>query len=345
VEISYLRSLDAIDPEEWRGLAERAGNVFATPEWLQTWWLHYGKRRSLLTGVARSAGELVAIMPMYEWWAHGVSILRFVGHGPSDQLGPISATADPRGAAAVEQLLETVPLRRFLLLAEQVGGDHYLAEISGARRLYREANPVLRVRGESWEDFLLTRSSNFRQQARRFPRKLAELGILSYRLASDPAQLENDLDTLFALHQKRWARVTPFLRAAAFHREFARHALSRGWLRLWFLEIDKQPVAAELGFRFAGVESFYQSGRDPAIGPVPLGFLLLVNAVRDGLADGVREYRLLRGDEPYKLRLATADPGLETYGLPRGVAARFLIASALAARGRSLGLRRVLDRR
>ena len=344
MDVSYLRSLDGVDPDEWRNLAERAGNVFGSPEWLLTWWSHYGKGRSPLIGVARSGGELLAVMPLYGWWAHGVPVLRFIGHGPSDQLGPISSTADPRTAAAVEQLVDAVPLRRFLMLAEQVGGDHHLGEISGARRLYRDANPVLHVRGESWEEFLLERSSNFRQQVRRFPRKLAQLGTVSYRLASDPAHFDQDLDTLYALHGKRWAGVTQFVRAAPFHREFARHALSRRWLRLWFLEIDKRPVAAELGFRFAGVESFYQSGRDPAFGPMPLGFLLLVNAVRDGLADGIREYRLLRGNEPYKLRLATADPGLETYGLPRGAAARCLIASALAVRGRSLGVRRILDR-
>jgi CelD/BcsL family acetyltransferase involved in cellulose biosynthesis len=344
VDVSYLRSLEDVDREEWCALAERAGNVFASPEWLLTWWSHFGNGRAPLVGVARDAGELVAIMPTYEWWAHGVPVLRFIGHGPGDQLGPISASADPRTGAAVAELLDALPLRGFLLLAEQVSGDHQFGEANSARRLYREANPVLRIRGESWEEFMLERSGNFRQQVRRFPRKAAKLGTLSYRLASDPAQLERDLDILFDLHRRRWAGVTPFLRAEAFHREFARRAQRRGWLRLWFLEIDERPVAAEMGFRFAGAEFFYQSGRDPAFRQVPLGFLVLVNAIREGLRDGVREYRLLRGGEPYKLRLATDDPGLETYGLPRGAAARVLLASARAARGNHFGLRSALDR-
>jgi CelD/BcsL family acetyltransferase involved in cellulose biosynthesis len=344
VDVSYLRSLEDVDPEEWRGLAERAGVVFASPEWLLTWWSHFGNGRAPLVGVARNAGELVALMPTYVWWARGVPVLRFIGHGPSDQLGPISLTADPSAAGAVSELVEAVPLRAFLLLAEQVAGDQHLGEIGSARRLYRESNPVLHVRADSWEEFLLERSSNFRHQVRRFPRKLGQLGAVSYRLASDPVHLEQDLETLFNLHRKRWGGVTPFVGAAPFHKEFARHALGRGWLRLWFLEIDNRPVAAELGFRFGGVESFYQSGREPAFENVPLGFLVLTNAVREGIADGIREFRLLRGGEPYKLRLATADPGLETYAVPRGVAAHFLIASALAARGRSVGLRRILDR-
>jgi CelD/BcsL family acetyltransferase involved in cellulose biosynthesis len=345
VEIEYLRSLDKLDLAEWRDLAERAGNMFASPEWVLTWWSHYGKGRSPLIGVARNAGELHAMLPMYEWWTHGVPVLRFIGHGPGDQLGPVVAhTPDERAAAVVDELLHMVPLRRFLLLAEQVDGEQRFDEVSGARRLYRDANPVVHIRGDSWEEFILERSSNFRQQVRRLSRRVAELGTVSYRLASDPAQLELDLDTLFDLHGKRWGARTPFMEAEPFHREFALRALRRGWLRLWIVEIDKRPVAAVLGFRFAGSELLYQLGRDPALQHVSLGLLLFVNAVRHGLADGIREFRLLRGDEPYKLRLATADPGLETYGVPRGSAARFLLASALAARGRSLGFRHILDR-
>ena len=149
---------------------------------------------------------------------------------------------------------------------------------------------------------------------------------------------------LLRLHQLRWGTTkSPFLDAAAFHREFAAIALRRGWLRLWILEVDGRPVAASYGFRFGDTESGYQSGRDPSFRESQLGFLLLNRAVREALADGMREYRLLRGGEAYKVRLATGDPGLETIGLGRGAAARGALRMAVAARGRSLGLRRMLD--
>ncbi len=168
---------------------------------------------------------------------------------------------------------------------------------------------------------------------------------MSYRLANDPACLQRDMDTLFRLHRVRWGGIeTPFLQTAPFHREFAVHALREGWLRLRFLEIDGRPVAALYGFRFAGAESMYQAGRDLALGNQPVGFVLLTHAVREALTEGMCEYRLLRGGDAYKQRFATSDPGLETYGLPRGITARTLLAGALAARGRSLGLRRILDR-
>jgi CelD/BcsL family acetyltransferase involved in cellulose biosynthesis len=346
MEISYTSSLDRVNAADWHRLAERAGHVFATRQWLLTWCRHYGNGHRQLTGLARAGDDLLAIVPLYEWWSHGVPVLRFVGHGPSDQLGPISAPlSEPGAAAAVGEAIAALPLPRFVLLAEDVAGDQRFGEVTPARFLYREASPVLSFGCGSWDEFLRERGRNFRQQVRRFPRKLAELGTLSYRLASDSERLQQDLDTLFDLHRQRWGGAdTSFLRAEPFHREFATQAFHQGWLRLWFLEIDGKPVAALHGFRFAGAESAYQSGRDPALRQQPVGFVLLAHAVCEALADGMGEYRLLRGGAAYKQRFATSDPGLETFGLPRGASAQLVLAAARAARGRSLGLRRILDR-
>ncbi len=267
LEISYAGSLEHVSATDWGSLAERAGHVFATREWLLTWWRHYGKAGTSLIGLVRRGGQPAAIVPMYVWWRHGVPVLRFVGHGPSDQLGPICAPlADPDAAAAVAGAIDAIPLRRFVLLAEHVAGDQGFAALNGACPLYRESSPVLRFEVATWDEFLEQRGRNFRQQVRRFPRKLGELGAVSYRLAADPDRLQRDLDTLFRLHRARWGGAeTPFLQAAAFHREFAQLALREGWLRLRFLEIDGRPVAALYGFRFAGAESAYQAGRDPAL--------------------------------------------------------------------------------
>ena len=153
--------------------------------------------------------------------------------------------------------------------------------------MYREASPVLRFEHESWDEFLRERGRNFRQQVRRYPRKLTELGTVSYRLATDPERLPRDLDILFGLHRQRWGNdATAFLLAAPFHRDFAVQALQEGWLRLsWFLEINGKPVAALYGFRFAGAESAYQSGRDPVI-PAPAGGFRPSRACRARSADG-----------------------------------------------------------
>ena len=97
---------------------------------------------------------------------------------------------------------------------------------------------------------------------------------------------------------------------------------------MWLLEVDGVPRAAWYGFRFCGVEAYYQAGRDPAWDRWSVGWILLVHSVREALADGMREYRFLRGGEGYKYRWTTTDPGLDTIGLARGAAGHAALAGA-----------------
>jgi CelD/BcsL family acetyltransferase involved in cellulose biosynthesis len=176
---------------------------------------------------------------------------------------------------------------------------------------------VVSLAEPTWDEYLAARSSNFRQQVRTAERKLHDRG-LAFRL-SDADHLRRDLDLLFELHRARWPGSPWFADAEAFHRDFAALALEHGWLRLWILELDGRPAAAWLGYRFAGIESYYQAGRDPALQKERVGFVLLAHTIREALQDGMDEYRLLRGDEQFKYRFATSDPGLETLARPNGL--------------------------
>ena len=115
-----------------------------------------------------------------------------------------------------------------------------------------------------------------------------------------------------------------------FHRELARLSFERGRLRLWFLELDGRPAAASLGHRFGGAAWLEQAGRDPAFEHESVGSILRAHVIRDAIEDGVREIKLLRGDQPHKLRFATADPGVVTIGLGRGLVGHAALAGACA---------------
>jgi len=164
---------------------------------------------------------------------------------------------------------------------------------------------------------------------RRRERKLAKAHELAYR-ATTPETLEGDLDTLFRLHRARWGDASGFAVAEPFHRDVARAAAVRGWLRLWLLEVDGEPRAAWYGFRFAGAECYYQAGRDPDWEEWSVGFLVLVHSIRAAFDDGLSEYRLLRGGEEYKSRFSNEDPGLETVLVGRGALGRAAVAAAAA---------------
>jgi CelD/BcsL family acetyltransferase involved in cellulose biosynthesis len=337
----------------WTKLAERSRNLFATWEWASVWWRHFGRDRPLRLTVVRRGAEPLGLLPLYRWRSSPLEVLRLVGHGPADELGPVGDPGDEvLLARALGRSLQW--LGADLLLAEQLPRERDYGALLGGHRLAAEPSPLVRFGPGGWPAFLERRSANFREQVRRRARKLAREHRVAYRLSDGSRDLDRDLDTLFRLHGARWVGApTNFLDAAAFHRDFAHTAAGQGWLRLWFLQVDGEDVAALYGFRFAGTESYYQAGRDPAWNDYRVGFVLLAHAIRQAATDGVPEYRLLRGGEDYKLRFATADPGLETVALGRGTvaaAALPVLAGALAAPGRLGGAARrvgagVLNRR
>ncbi len=333
LRLERLPGLDAVEGD-WESLAQRADNIFATREWLSTWWRHYGRDELVLLGSRRQDGGLAAIVPLYRSRLGPARVLRFLGHGPSDELGPI---CDPADGAAVARSLQRALRDGSLggwdvLLGEQMLRAKHWSELLGGIVAVQESSPVLRAHERTFEEVLASRSRNFRQQVRRRERKLLREHRLRYRLADDPTRLQDDLTVLFELHAARWGPEgsTAFSPARqAFHREFARLALDNGWLRFWLAEVDDAPVAALYGFRYAGSELYYQSGRDPAWDRYAVGFVLLTHAVRTALEEGSSEYRLLRGGEAYKQRFADYDPGLATLVLARGPAIRTAVRFAV----------------
>jgi CelD/BcsL family acetyltransferase involved in cellulose biosynthesis len=340
VRFDRVPSIEALG-EEWDDLAQATGNIFATRQWASTWWRHCGREEPPLVVACRAPNNsLMAVLPLYLWSIRPARVARFIGHGPADQLGPICLpTNRVPTARALRALCEDAHLD--LLLAELFPRGWGAALDS--RPLKVESSPTLSL-GGSWDAYLAGRSANFRQQVRRRERKLQREHTVRFRLVIDPIRLQGDLDVLFALHRARWGGGrTAFLRWERFHREFAGVALQQGWLRLWLLDLDDRPVAAWYGFRYAGVESYYQAGRDPARVDESLGFVLLAHTIREAAEDGMREYRLLRGAEDFKRRFAPDDPGLETFVLGRGVIGH--LARAFAAAGLRSDRLRVLLRR
>lgn len=331
-----VREVDADDVRaDWDRLAIASRNIFSTWEWADVWRRHFlGGREVSFHALSDAGGKRIAILPLYLWSGARFKVARLLGHGPADQLAPVCAENDlPRAARALRQVLQTSSWKVDGFLGDYLPSDQSWTSMLGARVLRRFESPILKFDGD-WEAYLASRSSNLREQIRRRERVLMREHAVGYRLAADPQRLEQDLDVLFSLYDARWPEgERAFSAAQGFHREFARLAMERGWLRLWFLELEGRAVAAWYGFRYGGVESYYQAGRDPVAADDSVGFVLLTHTMREALNDGVREYRFLRGGESYKYRFATEDPGVETVAVGRGPGSRALLGLASMAGG------------
>lgn len=325
-------------------MAADSRNIFATWEWNELWWRHYGGGRELrITVVRRDDGEAEAVVPLFVWSRRPVRTLRLIGHGHGDRLGPVCGD-DETALRAMRSALAGQPHDVFV--GDWLAGEREWARVLGGRVVRKTGYPILRLGEGSWDAFLAARSRRFRKSARHSRNRLERDHLVGFRLA-EPETIERDLDTAFRLHRARFGAHRGCLFCGdheAFQREFATLALECGWLRLLLLEVDGAPVAMEYGFFFADAYFAYQGGRDPAWDRHSVGSLLEVASIRTALEEGATEYRFLGGDEGYKYRYPTEDPGLETVvaaATRRGRAASAALAGAWRFPGGKAVLRRV----
>jgi CelD/BcsL family acetyltransferase involved in cellulose biosynthesis len=348
LRVAPLPDLEQLE-ERWRQLSAVNGNPFLSWEWASTWWRHFGRgREQKMLGVHSVEGEMVGIAPLYFDSRRPVRLLRFVGHFPGDQLEPLCApeqlaavTAAMRGQLAGERCWD-------LLLTERMPGAAALGTALETEPIRAEVTPELELETADWDEFLASRSSNFRGQIRNRQRRLERDHDLRFRLAEDPGRLEADLDILFKLHELRYGSAEKGLGAfsdalASFHRDFARLALADGSLRLWIAYLDGEPAAAWYGFRRGGADWFYQSGRDPRYDRQSVGFVLMAQTLRDAVESGMGTYKLLLGAEEYKKRFSSREPVVETFVIARNARGRLALKAALAQQSLAARMRRRRD--
>jgi CelD/BcsL family acetyltransferase involved in cellulose biosynthesis len=311
-----LAGLDAARPS-WEQLERRTNNPFASWVFARSWWRNLGEGRPLrLTELRDAEGRPVAILPLFEDRPGPEGIdpcasptLRFIGHFDADLLGPICAPGDrPRALAALSAIVRGAGVR---LIANDLAAGSATALHGQVRQVM--PCPVLDLPPGGFDGLLARMSANHRYQLRSRERRLRSEHRVRMR-AAGPSTLEEDMETLFALHRARWSGRSPVFEGAraTLHHEFAAHALSRGWLRLRLLEVDGRPRAANYALRVGDAEWYWQAGRDPSWNHACVGTVLQTACLRAAIEEGASTYLWLRGCEPYKLRWANRDEPVET---------------------------------
>jgi CelD/BcsL family acetyltransferase involved in cellulose biosynthesis len=372
-EVEVITDSRGLEPllEPWRRLAQGCGNAFVSPEWYLAAleWLHPGAEP--FVGVVFSEGGVAGVLPLLKV-GRGRRSPRVFTAGPhlADVFQPVTEAG--RESHVVEALAPVLAKRlggRCRVDLGRVDADAaWWRELAGAwsRPLTPVAQPVevlpfASLTGLDWDSYLGTRSRQLRNQVRRKMRALQREHRVRLRRSSTEAEASSDLETLFRLHDARWGkRPDPSAIQAPetrrFHHEFALSAQRLGWLRLFLLEVDDEPVAAWYGWRLGDRYSYYQAGFDPGWSRYSVGFLMLAETVREAIAEGATEYDFLLGDEAFKARFATGERhGCRVLLAPRVSTARLGAVTQRAARstlhsmpeatqGRLRALRRRLDR-
>jgi CelD/BcsL family acetyltransferase involved in cellulose biosynthesis len=330
---------------DWRSLAEWRGNAFLTPEWYFAWLRSYGADADpAVIAVRAPAGELRGVMPLARDRAARPRSLRFGGANLADHLHPVAAGLEEEeavAAAAGARLDAEIP-RWSAIVLDNVDADARwwrammsAAPLSLAAVSYRQTTlPCIQLPA-SWEDYLASRSRNFRSQLGRKLRALERDHEVRFRRTRAAPELASDLETFFRLHDARWdtrgGSSSASERTRRFHGDFTAAALERGWLRLWLMEVDGAPVAAWYGWRLGERYSYYLAGFEPRWSDASVGLLLLAHTVQEAIEESASEYDLLLGEEAYKQRFATATRPIETVVLARSLHPMRLLAGTEAA--------------
>jgi CelD/BcsL family acetyltransferase involved in cellulose biosynthesis len=159
-----------------------------------------------------------------------------------------------------------------------------------------------------WETYYNTvlgqrKRKNYRRDQRRYAETFGE--AWSWARVRQATELPIFFEALVELHQAKWTALgeqgafgTPELRA--FHRAVAVRFLELGWLRLYRLLIKGETVAVDYGFAYLGRYYAFAGGWDTRFAEYSVGDMLTGITIQEAIAEGLSEFDLHRGDQPYK---------------------------------------------
>jgi CelD/BcsL family acetyltransferase involved in cellulose biosynthesis len=158
----------------------------------------------------------------------------------------------------------------------------------------------------SEQKLLANLNIKFRKNLQRRLRKIErEHGNVELKEYYELGSLEQAMEILFKLHQKRWTSKTELGRFAT-HKEkvftiqTAKYFAKKKWLRLFFLTVNNIPVATELNLEYQGKMYGHLSGFDPAYSKYSVGHLLTLRILEECIKKGISEYDFMQGAESYK---------------------------------------------
>ena len=309
---------------QWQDLLGRSvmNNLYITPSWQELWWSSFQDGRSLAGFYLTNAGgDLTAIASLSRSGGHYSLVGNsdtfdyndfIVASGAEESFYPtlldtISANGGHR--FDLHSISEDSPTLAILPgLAQERGYTVSVSEEDVAPRL---------MLPPTWDDYLAGLGKKDRHELRRKLRRLEGHENWRWYCVTDPVETASRVDVFLDLMRRSDPAKAEFLSPdrEAFFRDVIAATAAEDVLRLFFLEMNGQDVAASLCLDYDQVRMLYNSGHDPEYRYYSVGLLLHSYCLRDALERGYRYFDFLRGNEPYKYRLGGSDHHLYSISL------------------------------
>lgn len=163
---------------------------------------------------------------------------------------------------------------------------------------------------DSTDVFMSGLKGDMRRNLRRRMKRLSEKFRVEIKTQNDFDSIEEAMAAFYKLHQKRWrtqgvSGVFANKELRDFHINVARLFNEKGWLGLYFLTANDDPIATIYSFDYRQKKYEYLTGFDPDYSKYGVGNLLRLHIAKDCIRNGFKEYDLMRGGEPYKAKWHT----------------------------------------
>ncbi|HFE38915.1 MAG TPA: GNAT family N-acetyltransferase [Gammaproteobacteria bacterium] len=270
-DLSGTLELDLIeDPSSLPGLKEDwdrlqadqgKGNIFLSHAYVSAWWQVFGAERKLQLYLFRLDGEIIGIAPlMVEFWRfHGLPIRRLSFLQNHHTLrGDLLLPIHPQ--ACIQALFKHLRKNRGtwdLLSFENVSPEsalfHYLPQMAKQCSLLPEVWLRARMHHSlsfigSWNEYLSTRSKNFRWKIKRDLKRMNALGDCYFHCVTEREEQRAWLERMFELERKSWKGNDANAAMNELDREFIRvlyEQLEENQLGpIWLIEHKGETVAS-----------------------------------------------------------------------------------------------------
>lgn len=342
-EINELASLDRFRASWWKLLRQTSNaTFFQSLEWLEVYWRHYARDQRLRVLVVGDLDEPLGILPLV--WRQErrkvgkVRVLTYPLDDWGSYYGPIGPHPTETLLAGLQYLAKAKRDWELLELRWIPPAGHDAAETHDLMRLanfepsvsQRDTTAIINMRG-TWDEYLASRTSKWRNNFRRWHRRLHEAGEVRYERyrptgAADDNRPHWDLfDECQRLASLSWqgssttGTTLTHEPVRLFIRDVHEVAARVGCLDTNLLFLNDRPLAFAYNYHFQGSVFGLRIGFDPQMHAFSPGNVMYTLAIEDSFARGDYLYDLGPGSLVPKRHLVTSVESILQYSYYRSL--------------------------
>lgn len=306
----------------WNKVLKRSrdNHIFLTWEFLSTYVKHFGKETKLKILYIEDKNEIIAIAPLRQSRNSlknclGYNVIEPLTYGHTDYTGLVLAE---RESECLNLFLNYLVERNnwdFIYLFDFPGTSNFpelLSKVPTASYLkvdflHGAVCPFMSI-PESMNLFMNSLSADFRYNIRRYTRKLEKNHQrVELKRYDEIGSVEDTVKIFIDLHQRWWkSKGMPGYFSTQKRRDFtldvSRRFADNGWLALYFLTVNDEPITALFCFEYNQRMYGTLTGLNPDYFEYSVGNITFAKVIEECIQKKIKEFDFMKGSELYKFK-------------------------------------------